>query len=51
MKRLDSEMLMDSPVIAAIKDEEGLRECLDTDCRLFSFCLAIYAILEILSTG
>ena len=34
MKHLDSEMLMDSPVIAAIKDEAGMRECLTTDCKV-----------------
>ncbi len=34
MKHLDSEMLMDSPVIAAIKDEAGMSECLTTDCKV-----------------
>ena len=31
---LDSDVLVDSPVIAAIKDAGGLEECIETDCRV-----------------
>lgn len=31
---LDTEILMDSPVIAAIKDANGLEECLTTECQV-----------------
>lgn len=31
---LDAEILIDSPVIAAIKDEQGLVECLKTECQV-----------------
>lgn len=31
---LDAEILIDSPVIAAIKDEQGLAECLKTECQV-----------------
>lgn len=31
---LDAEILIDSPVIAAIKDEQGLIECLKTECQV-----------------
>lgn len=31
---MDGEILVDSPVIAAIKDESGLVECLKTECQV-----------------
>ena len=31
---VDSEILVESPVIAAIKDERGLGECLKTECQV-----------------
>lgn len=31
---LDTEILMDSPVIAAIKDANGLEKCLTTECQV-----------------
>lgn len=30
----DADVLVDSPVIAAIKDAEGLKDCLKTECRV-----------------
>jgi glycerol uptake operon antiterminator len=28
------ELLKDNPIIAAVKDEDGLKKCLDSDCRV-----------------
>ena len=31
---LDADILVDSPIIAAVKDESGLSECLKTECQV-----------------
>ena len=31
---LDADIYVDSPIIAAVKDEQGLIECLKTECQV-----------------
>ena len=42
------EAVEDSPVIAAVKDMEGFAAALTRKVKLFLFCSAMYAILQIL---
>ena len=34
LKLMNADILVDAPVIAAIKDENGLRDCLESDCQV-----------------
>ena len=45
MKREFKEAIEDSPIIAAIKDDEGLKKCLTSESRVIFILSAIFQTL------
>jgi glycerol uptake operon antiterminator len=50
MKKLFKEALEDSPIIAAVKDDEGLSRCLTSDSRIIFILYDIVTISDIVET-
>lgn len=48
MKKEFKEAIEDSPIIAAIKDDEGLKKCLTSESRVILFYMVTYAIFQTL---
>ena len=48
MKKEFKEAIEDSPIIAAIKDDEGLKKCLTSEAVSFLFYMVTYAIFQTL---
>ena len=48
MKKEFKEAIEDSPIIAAIKDDDGLKKCLTSESRVILSCMETSAIFQIL---
>ena len=48
MKKEFKEAIEDSPIIAAIKDDEGLKKCLTSESRVIFIYMVTYAIFQTL---